>query len=289
MSHYVALTKENKTVTATEAQTGVDHFCVVCKAVMRARKCTNMVDHFFLFHDSHKSRDCRELEKERGVVRNPELLNGNKFLQGILNSKRTERGTGSGSGGGSTLSSGKQMRPPNSLRQLIASGVRLQDPFSPIADGGVLSDVFVGKRAYAHSIHTGKDLNLRAVDVRLWSARNDKITYTATWKHQDQRYRAFFIHKVSKDLNFGEIADGLFYERRIFRGRNSWHKGRYRLLTIVGDWKAVEIDECSKRCSWCETSEDICLGMWEAELNNERQMYYSDLPENLIVLEKEET
>lgn len=287
MSHYIALNKNGEQVTATDAQTGVDHFCVTCKAIMRARKCTNMVDHFFLFHDAHKSKDCRELENEHGVVRKPELLNANKFLSSILNPKHRERGTGGGGGG--PTSPGKQMRPPNSLCQLIASGVRLQDPFSPIADGGILSDVFVGKLAYAHCIHEGEDLNLRAIDVRLWSARNGKITYTATWEYQNQKFRAFFIHRVGEELNFENIADSLFYARRAFRGRDSWHKGRYKLLTVVGDWKALDEEECMRRCSWCNGDEPrICLGMWEAELNYEQQLYYSDLPENQIALETKE-
>ena len=279
MSHYIALTKDGKSITATEAQTGVDHYCVICNATMRARKCTHMVDHYFLFHDTHKSKDCRELEKEHGVVRTPDLLNKNKFLQGILNPKHRE--TGSGGGGGSS-SSGKQMRPPNSLCQLIASGVRLKNPFSPIADGGIISDVFVGKLAYAYCIHQGEDLNPRAIDVRLWSARDGKITYTATWMHKNQKFRAFFVHKVSDSLNFEEIADGIFYNRRSFKGKNSWHNGKYKLFTVVGDWKAVGQNECAKRCSWCKTDEFICLGMWESEMNHVKQLYFSDLPDNQL-------
>lgn len=286
MSHYVAKNKDGKLVTATEAQTGMDHSCVICAAIMRARKCTNMVDHFFLFHDTHKSKDCMELEKEHGVIRKPELLNRNKFFQGILNPKHKEKGTG---GGGGSTSPGNQMRPPNSLRQLIASGVRMQDPFSPIADGGILSDVFVGKFAYAHCIHMGEDLNIRAVDVRLWSARNGKITYVATWTHKNQKFRAFFIHNVSKELNFEDIANSLFHIRRNFRHKDSWHKGRYKTLTVAGDWKAIGKDECRTHCSWCDKDDLwICLGMWEAELNYEQQLYYSDLPDNQIALEKKE-
>lgn len=286
MPHYFAQTKDGKLVTATEAQSGVDHFCVICKATMRARKCTNMVDHFFLFHDAHKSRDCMELEKESGVIRKPGLLNRNKFLQGILNPKH--RGEGNGGGGGST-SPGRQMRPPNSLRQLIASGVRLQDPFSPITDGGILSDVFVGKRSYAHCIHTGEDLNPRAIDVRLWSARNGKITYTATWVYKNQKFRAFFIQKVSDEIDFEGIADSLFHVRRTFKGNDSWHEGKYKLLAVVGNWKAITKDECKKHCGWCKKENmRICLGMWESELKHEGQMYYSDLPDNQVALNKED-
>lgn len=286
MSHYTARTMDGKLVTATEAETGVNHACVICGACMRARKCINMSDHFFLFHDTHKSKDCGALEKERGVVRKPELLKRNQFFKRILDPGGRGNGTGGGGGSGSP---GKQMRPPNSLCQLIATGVRLMNPFTPIAEGEILSDVFVGRRAYAHCIHECEDLSIRAIDVRLWSARDHKITYTVTWEYRKQKFRAFFIHKVSKELNFKNIADCMFYERRSFGGKDSWHKGRYKLLTVAGDWKAVGSEECNRSCSWCKKSDQYrCLGMWEAELKHEEQLYYSDLPENLIASENKE-
>lgn len=278
MPLFIALDSEGKPVTAEEAESGMDHKCICCGALMRPRKCIARAPHFFLYGDKHKSRDCAELENERTAMRVPALLDAEKFARAVMK-PRSHKGPVKGGGGGHKPSDHKEMLPPNCIRQLIACGVRAMDPSSPI-EGGVLSDVYVGPKAYEKCIVANEGLGFRAVDLWLDSAVDGRIRYVAVWDYKDAHYRSFFEHTVSDDLIFEEIADELFQERRYYYGRTLWVKPRFKTVTVAGIWETIARSVCTTACNNCKNAKRVCRGLWSAPLERKGQIYYSDLDAN---------
>ena len=280
MAHFFDLSPEGELVSAAEAVSGVDYYCPHCLAVMHLRKCIVRAPHFFVLDDGHKSKDCGQIERERNVIRVPSLLKRNAFRNAVLYPRKRGKGAGKhGNGEGKTPSAGREMRPPNGLRQLIVSGVRAMDPCSPI-DEGVLSDVYIGPKAYAKCLQEGVDLNFRIIDLWLNSAIDGRIRYVANWSYRGQLKRAFFEHHVDDELNFEEIADSLFRERRYYYGRTLWVKPRYKSVAVGGDWSFMDRERCQQLCGMCENGRRPCLGLWFSRLTHMGQIYYSDLPDN---------
>ena len=87
MPHIYALTKESILVSAPEALVGLDYYCPLCNAVLHVRQCVTRIPHFFLYNDVHKSSDCHDLEKVRAVIRDPTLINAQKFANSIMSQK----------------------------------------------------------------------------------------------------------------------------------------------------------------------------------------------------------
>ena len=280
MPHFFAHDMNQKLISAPDAIGGENYYCPHCHAIMRVRKCITRSPHFFLLDDSHKSRDCKEFEKDRLVIRTPALINHKKFAKSVLFPK-THRGGGGGGGGGTRPVTHKEMLPPNCIRQLIVCGARFMNPTTPIEDG-VLSDVYIGPKAYEKFFLEGTDLEFRVVELWLNSALDGRIRYIANWTYRGQLYRSFLEHHANASLDFEEIADSLFHERRSYYGRTLWVKPKYKSIAVGGEWTSVERSTCQHLCNFCKNARRICRGMWTAPLNHLGQIYYSDLYNNLL-------
>lgn len=282
MPHFFAHDNEGNLISAVDAIGGVNYFCPHCHAAMRVRKCITRSPHFFLFDDQHKSRDCGEFEKDRTAIRTPTLLNIKKFAKSVLFPRsRTTCSGGSGGGSGSKPAAHKEILPPNCIRQLIVCGARSMDPKTPI-ENGILSDVYIGPKVYEKHFIKGVDLDFRVVELWLNSALDGRIRYVANWTYRGQVFRSFLEHHVDDSLNFEEIADELFHKRRDYYGRPLWVKPRYKTIAVGGEWTARDRKYCHKLCNFCKNAQRICRGMWTAPLYHMGQIYYSDLPDNLL-------
>lgn len=282
MSHYYAMDEIGCLVSASEAIGGIDYYCPNCYAPMRLRKCLTRTSHFFVYADKHKSRDCGEIEKDRDVIRTTSLLDPKKFERAVMNPRNHSRGSGTGGGGkGSASTSHKEMLPPNSIRQLVVCGARSMDPASPI-EGGTLSDIYIGPKSYEKHFCDGSDLDFRVVELWLNSALNRRIRYVANWTYRGQLFRGFLEHHVDEALNFEELADMLFHERRDYYGYLIWQKPKYKTIAVGGVWSAAERSHCQKVCNFCKNARRTCRGMWFSPLTSLKQIYFSDLPDNLF-------
>ena len=282
MPHFFALDKDGNLISAIDAIGGTDYSCPHCYAIMRVRKCITRTPHFFLYDDKHKSRDCGELEKDRDVIRMPSLLNPQKFARAVMTPRSRSNGPGIGGGGkGSTPHSHKETLPPNSIRQLIVCGARSMDPSAPI-EGGTLSDVYIGPKSYEKFFHEGVDLEFRVVELWLNSALDRRIRYVANWTYRGNLFRSFLEHHVDESLDFEELAGMLFHERRNYYGRSIWLKPKYKTIAVGGNWGAAEHTHCESVCNFCKIALRTCRGMWISPLTNLKQIYFSDLPDNLL-------
>lgn len=287
MSHYFALSKDGVLVPAHDAIGGIDYYCPHCYATLRVRKCIVRLPHFFLFNDTHKTSDCGNLEKEHIALRSPILINPEKFARTIMTPRLPKTDTDKlpdPKKRKDPLSS-KEMLPPNSLRQLIVCGVQFMDPSTPI-EGGILSDVYIGPKAYGRCFKANENLNFRVIDLWLLNAYNGKIRYIANFTYGGHLYRCIFELHVDASLDFDSLANKLFQTYHVSYGRKIWVKAKYKSVTVAGDWTAVGTQHCQAHCSLCKKSdksankERICLGMWTAQLTHLEQLYYTDLPNN---------
>lgn len=285
MPHIYALNKESILVSAPEALVGLDYYCPLCNAVLHVRQCVTRIPHYFLYNDYHKSSDCHDLEKVRAVIRDPTLINAQKFANSIMSQKVRIGVPGHGGHQKSYPPNPRSMLPPNSIRQLVVCGARFKNPSDPI-DGGIFSDVYVGPKAYGRCIKKGCNLNFRVVELWLDSALDHRIRYVAKWTYHNQLFCAFFEHHVDDSLDFEAIADALFQERHYYYGRTLWLKRKFKFVAVGGEWSVTNHQYCHNLCNYCNpetnaTSEGRhCLGMWIAQLKNLDQIYYADLPGN---------
>lgn len=280
MPFFWAISQNGKLITADDAIGGINYYCPHCHAAMHVRKCITRTSHYFIFNDYHKSKDCKEIEKDQKVIRMPALLNSNKFSSTIMNPKihatgRNKRKENSGK----ARSSGRELRPPNCIRQLIVSGVREMDPNMQI-ENGKLSDVYIGPKSYCKCLQKDTSLDFRILDLWLNSALDGRIRYVARWNYRGHKFRAFFEHHVDESLNFEALADELFAQRSYYYGHTLWTKPRYKSIAVAGEWIAKDRNFCQRICNFCENARSSCFGMWVAQLKHIDQIYYSDLPNN---------
>lgn len=276
--HVIAKDQYGNEVDTQHALEGVDYYCSLCGATVRIRRCVVRTDHFFLFKDKHKSKDCAEIENEKNVVRDPALLNVSKFVRKtILVSSRSDRSNAREST--KAPQSSKEVLPPKSLCQLMACGVCQMPADTPI-EGGVLSDLLITYRSFSQLLSKNESLGMRVMELQLDSAQGNRIRYVGYWRCQSKWYRMFFEHYVDESLNFEELADELFHKKVDRYGRTIWIKPKYKRFLISGIWSAIGHAQCSKSCGYCANARSVCVGMQIADLVSRNQIYYSDLPQN---------
>lgn len=266
-------------ITTHQALEGTDYFCRYCGARMRVRRCVVRTDHFFLFKDTHKSKDCAEIENERTVVRDPTLLNASRFVRKTM---LVSSGTGRSNTGERINSSkpAKEVLPPKSLRQLMVCGV-CQLPANTPIEGGVLSDLLLTYRCFSKILSKNESLGMRVVELQLDSAQDHRIRYVGYWKWHGTWHRVFFEHFADGILDFEALLDELFHEKVIHKGHTHWSKSKYKRVLVSGVWSAIEQTQCSQICGYCTNARSLCVGMQISALVSRNQIYYSDLPENL--------
>lgn len=275
----MALTAQGNLTYANQAESGADHYCPYCKARMRVRHYRFREDHFFLLNDTHKSKDCGIIEKEITVDRDPKLLNCDQFAKRILsvphkragNNHKSKRSPASSHAENSTL-------PPNSLLQLKVCGICDLDPNTKISHG-VLSDLLITWKSYPHFFSINKSLGFRVLEVSLDSAENRHIRYVAFWQHSR---RMFFDHVVPDTVDFEALADQLFHTKEIYNGSPVWKKPKFLRVLVAGNWAVVNKTDCARSCWYCRNAKRICTGMQIAPFISKNQLYYSDLPDNLL-------
>ena len=282
MPHFYALTSDGKLISALEAEGAVNYYCSHCHAIMRVRKSITRSPHFFLHDDYHKSRDCKAFEKEQNVIRTPTLIKPEKFAHSVLFPRsRKNQVHKEGDRPSATPHSSNEQRPPNSIRQLVICGAKSMDPNTPI-DGGILADIYVGPKSYNMVLRDNKSLGFRVIHLWLDSAHNNRIRYAVVWTYRGKRYRAFFEHIVSDNIDFIALADALFHDKYCNYRGTFWRKSKYKTIAIGGDWSYIEREFCQTCCTSCQNPQYTYCGTQEAQLNHLDQIYYSDLPDNCI-------
>lgn len=265
-------------VSAEQAVDGTNHYCPNCGARMRVRRCVTRTDHFFLYRDQHKSKDCAEIENEKSVVRDPGMLNVAKFVRKTM-TEHPRGGQSSTRGTGSASKSSKEILPPKSLRQLAVCGV-CQLPANTPIEGGVLSDLLLIYRSFSNQLSTNESLGMRVIELQLDSAQDRHIRYVGFWKWQGKWHRMFFEHCADETLDFETLTDEMFHEKTTRNGRSRWSKPKYKRILVSGVWSAIDHTQCAQICRYCTNARAVCIGMQISDLVSRNQIYYSDLPDN---------
>lgn len=277
--HIIAKDQYGNKVDIRQALEGEDYFCLLCGARMRPRRCVVRTDHFFLFKDKHKSKDCAEIENERNVVRDPALLNASKFVRKtmLISSKADQSNARECV---NSAKSSKEVLPPKSLRQLMVCGVCQMPADTPIEDG-VLSDLLITYRSFNKLLSKNESLGARAMELQLDSAQGNRIRYVGYWKLKGEWHRMFFEHYADSSLDFEALADELFHKKIHRNGRTQWSQPKYKRILVSGVWASIDHAQCSQICGYCTNARSVCVGMQISDLMSRNQIYFSDLPENL--------
>lgn len=268
-------------VDARDAMPGRPYLCPNCgiKLHVSTSVCGNQYFKVYA-HDEHKSAACRKIDREYSVIRSVKKLDKNKFVPKLMRIKNRSNSTNSvtySKPGTEKYSEEERIGEFNSIEQFYGSGLDKMSPDTPIQDGAVLSDVFIGRYQYSNFFPWSTELGYRVLELVPIHAWNKYITFISYFQDCGIKKVHFFQLVVPDENLLPQVVSMLFKIEGEYSMNNNYNNRKNKVVAVASDWHDFSANTCRNVCRRCQDIHmDQCTGMTSGILQNIKQIYVPD-------------